>query len=103
MRTIMDVADHANAGVVWNSNYPADLNDGSIRPGFELLTRKIRSVHINELVNPYPYRELFNLLRSCGYDRYTLMEIQELPSCNSADTLRFARYYAALWEALSQG
>ena len=103
MRKIMDVADHPNAGVVWNSNYPTDITDGSIRPGFDLLADRIRSVHINELVNGYPYRELFTLLRSRGYDRYTLMEIQELSGGNAADALRFARFYAALWDAMSQG
>lgn len=102
MRTIMDVADHSNAGVIWNSNYPADVTEGSIQPGFKLLADKIRSVHINELINPYPYRELFTLLRSAGYDRYTLMEIQGPSGGDPADSLRFARYYAALWEALSQ-
>jgi hypothetical protein len=29
------------------------------------------------------------------------MEIQGLPAGDSGDTLRFARYYAALWDALS--
>ena len=102
MRKIMDVADHPNAGVVWNSNNPADLTEGSIQPGFDLLANWIRSVHINELINGYPYRDLFTRLRSRGYDRYTLMEVQELSGGNMADTLRFMRFYAALWDALSQ-
>ncbi len=58
MRKIMEAADHPNVGVTWNSNNPCDLIDGSIRSGFDLLARYIRSVHINELVNSYPYREL---------------------------------------------
>ncbi|HSW45926.1 MAG TPA: TIM barrel protein [Phycisphaerae bacterium] len=101
MRKIMDWADHPNVGVTWNSNLPCDLIDGSILQGFDLLADKIRSVHINELINGYPYRELFGLLRGRGYDRYTLMEIQGLAGPDPADTTRFARFYAGLWDALS--
>jgi len=101
MRKIMDVADHPNVGITWNSNNPCDLIDGSIRPAFALLADKIRSVHINELINGYPYRDLFTLLRQSGYDRYTLMESQGLSTGDPGDALRFARYYAALWDALS--
>ena len=102
MRKIMDLADHSNVGAIWNSNYPLDLVDGSVETGFKLLADKIKSVHINELTCGYPYRELFDLLRSRGYDRYTLIEAQSLASPDPQDTLRFARYYAALWEALSR-
>jgi len=102
MRRIMDIADHPNVGVTWNSNYPLDLKDGSIRPYFELLRHKIYSVHINELVNGYPYRELFTLLNAAGYDRYTLIEAQALKGDPIEDTARFLRFYKALWEAWSQ-
>ena len=102
MRKIMDLTDHPNVGVTWNSNYPSDLVSGSLGTGFRLLADKIKSVHINELTCGYPYQELFDLLRSRGYDRYTLMEIQPLASPDPQDTLRFAGYYAALWDALSQ-
>jgi len=102
MCKIMDLADHSNVGAIWNSNYPLDLVDGSVETGFKLLADKIKSVHINELTCGYPYRELFDLLRNRGYDRYTLIEAQSLASPDPQDTLRFARYYAALWDALSR-
>jgi sugar phosphate isomerase/epimerase len=94
---IMRAAKHDNVGVCWNSN-PTDVVNGSVKPSFDLLRPWIKSVHINELYSPYPYRELFTLLRQAKYDRYTLCECQENPQPE-----RFLRYYAALWRELSRG
>ncbi len=92
IRQIMEVANHDVVGVCWNSNY-TDIVDGSIKPSFELVKAWIRSVHIHELYDEkYPYRELFSLLKSIGYQRYCLAEIPESP-----DPLRIMKYYRALW------
>jgi len=93
---IMKAANHSNVGACWNSN-PTDIVDGSIRPSFDLLRPYIKHVHINELAGPYPYRELFKLLRESKYDRYTLCEAQE-----SKEPERFLRWYAALWNELNR-
>lgn len=93
---IMRAANHPNVGVCWNSN-PTDVVNGSVKPSFELLKPWIKSVHINELANNYPWRELFTLLRQAGYDRYTLCEAQE-----SKEPERFLRWYAALWRELNR-
>lgn len=117
MRRIMDICNHPAVGVCWNSNDP-DVVDGSVKGAFELLQPWIRNVHINEIWRtcspwhvapglprqapspgfpewqmPYPWRELFGLLRAAGYNRYTLAEIPE-----SSDPIRLMRYYRALWE-----
>jgi len=92
---ILKAADHPNAGACWNSN-PTDVVNGSVKSSFELLRRHIKNVHITELADPkYPWRELFTLLKSSGYDRYTLCEVQESP-----EPERFLRYYKALWNEL---
>lgn len=101
MRQMMDIADHPNVGVVWNSN-GTDLKDGSIKQYFELLRSKIYSVHMNELIGGYPYRELFSLLTQAGYDRYTMIEAQPLKTADLKDNVRFAKYYKSLWDVLSQ-
>lgn len=93
---IMKSAGHSNVGACWNSN-PTDIVNGSIRPSFDLLRPYIKHVHINELAGPYPYRELFKLLRESKYDRYTLCECQE-----SKEPERFLRWYAALWNELNR-
>ena len=66
---------------------------------FELLRPWLRSVHINELHSGYPYRELFGLLRRCGYDRVTLAEIPGTPDVASGE--RLLRYYKMLWAELA--
>lgn len=93
---IMRAAKHEAVGVCWNSN-PTDIADGSIRKSFDLLRPWIKNVHINELAGPYPYRELFSLLRASKYNRYTLCEAQE-----SKEPERFLRWYKALWTELNR-
>src|SRR5690348_438821 len=66
--------NNENVGVCWNSN-PTDVVNGSVKPSFAMLKPWIRNVHINELWNGYPWRELFTLLRDSGYERYTLAEV----------------------------
>jgi len=114
---IMEVCNHASVGICWNSN-DNDIVDGSVKPSFELLKPWLRSCHINELWRTpspwdasgdeqtakttagfpqwkklYPWRELFALFRTVGYDRYTFAEIPA-----SCEPLRLMRYYRALWE-----
>jgi len=94
IRAIMEAADHPNVFVCWNSNQP-DLVEGSVRPSFDLLRRRIRLVHMRDLyLDEYPWRELLGLLQESGYDGFCLAEIPE-----SADPERVMRYYRALWEA----
>lgn len=93
---ILKAAKHEAVGACWNSN-PTDLVDGSVKKYFELLRPFIRNVHINELAGPYPYRELFTLLRASHYNRYTLCEAQE-----SKEPERFLRWYHALWTELNR-
>jgi sugar phosphate isomerase/epimerase len=93
---ILKAANHGNVGACWNSN-PTDVVNGSVKQNFELLRPWIKHVHINELAGPYPYRELFRLLRESKYDRYTLCEAQE-----SKEPERFLRWYAALWHELNR-
>ena len=98
IRTIVDVADHDNCLVCWNSNPGEADENGSIRASFELLQPWIRSCHINRLADAqYPWRELFTLLRTSGYDRFTLAEIQDSP-----DRERLLTYYRALWQELNR-
>jgi sugar phosphate isomerase/epimerase len=98
MRRIVDVADHDNCFICWNSN-PREVDEkGSIAANFALLQPWIRSCHINRLADPaYPWRELFTLLRESDYDRFTLAEIQD-----SSDRERVLQYYRALWTELQR-
>ena len=95
IRTIMEIAEHDNVFVCWNSN-PGEVENGSVENNFNLVKEWIRLVHINELHRrEYPWRELFTLLQASEYEGYTLAEIPE-----SSDPVRLMNYYRALWEAL---
>jgi sugar phosphate isomerase/epimerase len=94
---ILALVNHQNAGACWNSN-PGDVKDGSVRRGMDLLRPYLRNIHINELYGPYPWSELFRLLKESGYRRYTLAEVPESP-----EPERFLRYYKALWQQLAAG
>jgi sugar phosphate isomerase/epimerase len=97
IRTMIDVADHRNVRVCWNSN-ATDVKNGSVKEGFGLIRDHLGSVHINELYREeYPWRELFILLREAGYRGYCFAEIQE-----SADPERVMRYYRALFNELAR-
>ena len=74
-RTIMEISDHDNVSVCWNSN-PGEVANGSVKSNFDLVKDWIRLVHINELHRQeYPWRELFSLLKDSNYDGYCLAEI----------------------------
>ena len=93
IRTIMDVADHENVYVCWNSNF-GEVENGSIQNNFNYVKDKIGLVHITELHRrEYPWRELFALLKESGYSGYTLAEI-----AGSSDPVRVMNFYRALWE-----
>ena len=94
--SILRAAKHPQVGACWNSN-PTDLVNGSLKPSFDLLKPFLKSCHINELAGPYPYRELFNLMREAKYERYTLCECQE-----SKEPERFLLWYKALWTELQR-
>lgn len=116
-RHIMEISNHPAVGVCWNSN-DTDVVSGSVKESYEQLKPWLRNCHIHELwqtvpswrksaapksetvkagssnaPNPYPWRELFSLLRSAKYDRYTLAEIPQ-----SCEPIRLMHYYQVLWE-----
>ena len=98
IRTIMEIADHDNVSVCWNSN-PGEVANGSVKSNFDLVKDWIRLVHINELHRrEYPWRELFALLKDSNYDGYCLAEIP-----GSTDPERVMNYYRALWTDLCDG
>ncbi len=96
IRTIIDIAEHENVSVCWNSNF-GEVENGSILNNFSFVKGRIGLVHITELHRPeYPWRQLFTLLRESGYSGYCLAEI-----AGSSEPVRVMNYYRALWEQLA--
>jgi len=94
IRRIIDVADHKNVGVCWNSNQ-SDLEGEGWDHNFDLVKDKILQVHMRDLfLEEYPWRKLLTRLSEIGFSGYCLAEIPE-----SKDPVRVMRYYRALWLA----
>ncbi|HOV75692.1 MAG TPA: sugar phosphate isomerase/epimerase family protein [Candidatus Hydrogenedentes bacterium] len=94
IRLMMDAADHPNALVCWNSNTGEQDENGSIQANFDRLKHKIALVHITDIgIYQYPWRQLFDLLGSIGYEGYCLAEIAYNP-----EPERFMKYYKTLFD-----
>jgi sugar phosphate isomerase/epimerase len=93
-KKIMDVANHPNAGLCWNSN-PTDLAGEGFDHNFNLVKKKIFTVHMRDLyLEDYPFRKLLTGLNDAGFSGFCFAEI---PS--STDPVRVMHYYRSLWLA----
>jgi len=96
MAKIMEHCNHPSVGLCWNCN-GGDVKNGSIRENFELCKAWIQHLHIHDLYDRYPYRELFDSLKATKFTRYTMIEMG-----GTSDPVRVLRYYRALWETLAR-
>jgi sugar phosphate isomerase/epimerase len=80
MKQIMDVADHPNVGICWNSN-GQDLEGEGLEHNFNLVKDRFgATVHVRELdLDDYPYRELMELLVGVEYAGWILLECRTNP------------------------
>jgi sugar phosphate isomerase/epimerase len=98
IRRMMEIADHENARVCWNSN-AEDLAGKGLAHNFKLVEVYLgQTVHIHDLVSNYPWRELFTLLKGANYEGWTLLEEGQ----PTADPIRVMKYYRTLWETMTQ-
>jgi sugar phosphate isomerase/epimerase len=76
--SIMEVADHPNVGVCWNSN-PQDLEGKGIEANFQLVAKRLgATTHVRQLDgNHYPFAKLFALLKKINYDGWLLLEASD--------------------------
>jgi sugar phosphate isomerase/epimerase len=94
IRKIIDVADHPNVGVCWNSN-DSDLAGDGFDHNFDLVQHKLNAVHMRDLfLENYPFRRLLRRLNEINYTGFCLAEIPE-----TSDPIRVMRYYRALFLA----
>jgi sugar phosphate isomerase/epimerase len=80
IKKIMDVADHPNVGVCWNSN-EQDLEGEGLEYNFNLVKDRFGdTAHVRELnIGGYPYQELMNLFVAMDYDGWILLEARTNP------------------------
>ena len=79
-KKIIDVADHPNVTVCWNSN-AQDLDGEGLRYNFDLVKDRFgKTAHVREFnVGDYPYQELIDLFVEMGYDGWVLLEARTEP------------------------
>ncbi len=80
IKKILDVADHSNVAICWNSN-PQDLQGEGLEKNFQLVADRFGATcHVHELeAESYPYKELFTLLQGVEYKGWVLLEAGSPP------------------------
>lgn len=80
IKAIMDVADHPNVGVCWNSN-GTDLEGEGLEYNFNLVKDRFGdTAHVRELnIGSYPYADLMKLFVGMDYDGWILLEARTEP------------------------
>jgi len=80
MKQIMDIADHPNVGVCWNSN-AQDLEGQGLEYNFNLVKDRFgATAHVRPLDSPdYPYRELIGLYVKMDYHGWVMLEDGRVP------------------------
>ncbi|HUG69019.1 MAG TPA: TIM barrel protein [Pirellulaceae bacterium] len=81
IRAIMEIADHRNVAVCWNSN-PQDLLGEGLEHNLGLVRDRFGATcHVRELESPdYPYQQLIDLLVKSDYDGWILLESSSKPA-----------------------
>jgi len=97
IKAIMDVADHPNVVVCWNSN-PTDLIGQGLEYNFNLVKDRLGdTVHIHEMdSDAYPWQQLMTLFVKMDYSGWMLWECSSDPD-NKVEALIRNR---KMWEQL---
>ena len=94
IKKIIDYSQSAHVYVNWNCD-ANDIEGKGLEYNFNLIKDRIRALHIHELWDEYPYRQLFQLLSINNFTGYCNAEIS-----GNDDPVRFLRYYRGLFLAL---
>ena len=80
IKSIMDIADHRQVVVCWNSN-PQDLQGQGLAHNFSLVKHRFgRTLHVHDLYDPaYPYDQLIKLLWQADYAGWVMLEAGGAP------------------------
>ena len=75
IKQIMDVADHPNVAVCWNSNR-TDLDPPGLERNFNLVKNRLgATAHVRDLsIKDYPFRELIELFVKADWQGWILLE-----------------------------
>jgi sugar phosphate isomerase/epimerase len=94
IKKILDYSASPHVYVNWNCS-ENDTEGEGLEHNFNLIKDRIRSLHMHELWDDYPYRQLFRLLAKMNFQGYCNAEIP-----GNDDPVRLLRYYRGLFLAL---
>jgi sugar phosphate isomerase/epimerase len=94
---IMEVADHGNVAVCWNSN-AEDLKGEGLAHNFKLVEKRLgATTHVHDLAgDSYPYTEFFALLKAASYEGWILEEASSKPADRVAALAKERQAFDAL-------
>jgi hypothetical protein len=80
IKAIMDVADHPNVGVCWNSN-PQDLEPPGLEHNFNLVKDRFgETCHIHRMEQEsYPHQKLIDLFVALDWNGWMMLEEGKVP------------------------
>ncbi len=89
IKAILDVADHPNVAVCWNSN-PQDLEAPGLEHNFNLVKNRLgQTTHIHRFdVKNYPWPELLDLYVKADYSGWMMLEEGEVPADPAAELIK---------------
>ncbi len=94
IKKIIDYSGSPHVYINWNCSQTDKEGEG-LEYHFNLVKDRIKSLHLRELYEDYPYRQLFKLLAGNGFTGYCNAEVP-----GSEEPIRFMRYYRALFLSL---
>ena len=97
IKAIMDVADHRNVAVCWNSN-PTDLQGEGLEHNLKLVRDRFGATcHIHELnSDAYPHQQLIDLLVKSDYEGWLLLEASSMPPDRVVALAEQAKLFGAM-------
>lgn len=95
MSAVMKKCAEGNCGLVYNCD-DGDLIGGSTELALREVMPYLSHVHMHEMLGVFPYKEMFGILKSYGYEGWFSIVVDE-PSCEAE---RIIGYYKRLAEAL---
>ena len=95
MTSVMKNCENGNCGLVYNCD-DGDLIGGSAELVLREVMPYVAHVHMHEMLGIFPYKEMFGIMKSYGYEGWFSIVVDE-PSCEAE---RIIGYYKRLAEAL---
>jgi sugar phosphate isomerase/epimerase len=99
IKAILDIADHSNVFICWNSNAD-DLKGEGLAHNFNLVRERFgATLHVRTFDAPgYPWKELMGLLVKSDYDGWVMLEDSTMPDDPVAALSQQKKLFDALVE-----